>query len=496
MSIQAPRVRIPPSPTGSPHIGNARTALFNYAFAKHYGGTFIVRIEDTDIQRSEKKYEHEILEGFRWLGLIADESPEVGGPYAPYRQSERNHLYKPYLDRLLQEGTAFYCFHTKDELDQERTSLIAEKKSPLHRCEYRDTASTEAKTLMQTKPESIIRFKTPLGRIIQFHDLVRGDLRFETDLIEDFSLARNPDEALYNFAVTIDDALMKISHVIRGEEHTTNTPKQILLAEALGFPIPEFAHLPLILGADRSKLSKRHGAMSVLEFRQLGYLPEALFNFLALLGWHPKDDQEIFSKEELIAEFSLEKVQKSGAIFDFKKLDWMNGEYIRKKSIEELAEICLPHLKNFLQLSIPNSQFSNEYIKKVIELEQPRLKKLSEIGELTDYFFRAPKYDKQLLRWKIMSDQEIFASLQRSEKIISQVNNFESEFRSPYADLLKKDGVSVRAGDIGVIFWPLRVALSGKKASPGPVEIIEILGVKESLKRIKAAQMLVENTSV
>lgn len=482
------RVRIPPSPTGSPHIGNARTALFNYAFAKHYGGTFIVRIEDTDIERSERKYEHEILEGFRWLGIDADESPEVGGPYAPYRQSERNHIYRPYLDRLLQEGIAFYCFHTKNELDSERSRLITEKKSPLHRCKYRDIGLEKAKTLMETKPESIIRFKVPLNRTIQFRDLIRGELRFETDLIEDFSLARKPDEPLYNFAVTIDDALMKISHVIRGEEHTTNTPKQILLAEALGFPIPEFAHLPLILGTDRSKLSKRHGAMSVLEYRQLGYLPETLFNFIALLGWHPKDDHEIMSKEEIVREFSLEKVQKSGAIFDFQKLDWMNGKYIREKALEDLVQLCTPFISDFLQMPLPNNQYTQKYMGKVIALEQSRLKKLSEIGELTDYFFRTPKYDKMLLRWKTMSsDKEVFDSLDRSEKIISELP--EDQLGKINAYLLEKKEVS----DIGKILWPLRVALTGKKASPGPSEVMEILGKEKSLKRVRAAKELIRS---
>lgn len=482
------RVRIPPSPTGSPHIGNARTALFNYAFAKHHGGTFIVRIEDTDIQRSERKYEHEILEGFRWLGIDADESPEVGGPYAPYHQSERNHIYRPYLDRLLEEGIAFYCFHTKDELEQEHGRLIAEKKSPLHRCEYRDIRLEKAKTLMETKPEFIIRFKVPLNRTIQFRDLIRGDLRFETDLIEDFSLARKPDEPLYNFAVTIDDALMKISHVIRGEEHTTNTPKQILLAEALGFPIPEFAHLPLILGTDRSKLSKRHGAMSVLEYRQLGYLPETLFNFIALLGWHPKDDREIMSKEEIVREFSLEKVQKSGAIFDFQKLDWMNGEYIRKKPLAELTALCVPFISDFLQKLLPDNEFSSEYIEKVVALEQPRLKKLSEIGELVEYFFREPTYVKELLQWKSMGDAELLSSLEHTEKIIGTLETGSSK-ETIERIFLDEIGDSAK----GLILWPLRVALSGKKASPGPFEILEILGKEKSLKRVRAAKELIRS---
>jgi len=463
-------------------------ALFNYVFAKHQNGTVIVRIEDTDIARSERKYEAEILEGLRWLGIIADESPEVGGPYAPYRQSERFHIYKPYLNRLLQEGTAFYCFHTKDELDRERSGLIAEKKSPLHRCEYRDVSFAEANALMQTKPEFIIRFKTPLGRLIQFRDLIRGDLRFESDIIEDFSIARNLDRSLYNFAVTIDDALMKISHVIRGEDLTPATPKQILLAEALGFPIPEFAHLPLILGTDRSKLSKRHGAMSVLEYRKLGYLPEALFNFLALLGWHPRDDREIISRDEVISEFSLERVQKSGAIFDFQKLDWMNGEYIRKKPLSDLVSLCMPFITDFLQIPLPDNRFPTEYIEKVVALEQPRLKKLSEIGERVEYFFRPPVYARELLRWKEMDSAELLASLERIEQIIDDLKQDDSQ------ETIEKTFLNaIGEGEKGPLLWPLRVALSGKKASPGPFEIMAILGIEKAWERVRLAQEIVRS---
>ncbi len=486
--MSTPRVRIAPSPTGNLHIGTARAALFNYLFAKKHGGVFVLRIEDTDMERSDKKYEQNIFEGLRWLGIDPDEGPEQEGPFAPYRQSERTAVYEKYIRQMLAEGKAFYCFHSEKELAEEKERMMAEKRAVLHICEYRDMPMAAAAALTEKNPDHIVRFKTPAGRKITFHDLIRGEVSFDSDLLGDFSIARKVDAPLYHFAVIVDDIEMKTTHVIRGEDHIPNTPKHILLFEALDATIPQFAHIPLILGSDRSKLSKRHGATSVDEYRAAGYLPEALFNFMALLGWNPGGDKEIFSKEELIEKFSLEKVQKSGAVFDIKKLDWMNGEYIRRKSVEELTEICLPYLKDFLQVSIPSNQFSNEYIKKVVELEQPRLKKISEIGELTDYFFRTPQYDKQLLRWKLMSDQEIFDSLSRSEKIISEVKIFESEFRSPYADLLRKDGASVKVGDIGLIFWPLRVALTGKKASPGPFEIMEILGIEESLARIRAAK--------
>ena len=486
------RVRIAPSPTGNLHIGTARTALFNYLYTKRYGGKFVLRIEDTDLERSDKKFEKNIFEGLAWLGIEPDESPEKGGPYASYRQSERIETYKKYIEQLLADGNAFYCFHSERELEEEREKLMEAKRPPVHLCEFRLMNAEEARMLTETKSAYIIRFKIPAGRKIEFHDLIRGDLSFESDLLGDFSIAKRVDVPLYNFAVVVDDFKMKISHVIRGEDHISNTPKQILLAEALEFPIPQFAHLPLILASDRSKMSKRHGATSVTEYREQGYLPEALFNFMALLGWNPGDDRELFSKEELTREFSIEKVQKSGAVFDVKKLDWMNGEYIRQKSVEELTELCIPFLERVGLLKNQNDKlkFKIDYIRNVIGLEQPRLKKLSEMGERVDYFFREPEYDKELLRWKDMTDTEISTSLKRSEELIM---NYQSSFtKENLSDIFLRE---IGSGDKGRLLWSLRVALSGKKASPGPFEIMEVLGKEKSLKRIKSANQAVSAPS-
>lgn len=486
--MSTPRVRIAPSPTGPLHIGTARTALFNYLFAKKHGGKFILRIEDTDLERSDTKYEKDVLDNLKWLGIEADESPIVGGPYAPYRQSERTESYKKYIEKLLEDSKAFYCFHSEKELEEEKTKLLEAKRPPIHLCEYRAMDPEEARTLTETKSDYIIRFKTPADRLIIFRDLIRGELTFESSLIGDFSIAKRVDVPLYNFAVVVDDFEMKITHVIRGEDHISNTPKQLLLIEALGFDKSEYAHLPLILGPDRSKLSKRHGATSVGEYRALGYLPEALFNFMALLGWNPGDDREILSKENLINEFSLEKVQKSGAIFDVKKLDWMNGEYIRRKSIGELTELSIPYIESMFR----GTTSKHKYIEKIVSLEQPRLKKLSEIGERTEYFFRPPEYDKELLRWKNMNDEEILVSLERAEKIISN-------FNPPAGGQISKEEIEkafleeIGEGDRGVLLWPLRVALTGKKASPGPFEIMEILGKEETLKRISHAKKLLQD---
>ncbi len=472
------RTRIAPSPTGFLHIGTARTALFNYLFAKKYGGTFVLRIEDTDLKRSEKKFEKDIFEGLKWLGIDADESPEKGGSYGPYRQSERTQDYTNAIQRLLDEDKAFYCFHTEQELEKEKDELMAAKKPVLHICEYRTFDIKEAVILIETKPSFIIRFKTPIGKTIVFRDMIRGDLKFESGLLGDFSIAKRVDVPLYNLAVVVDDEAMKISHVIRGEDHIANTPKQLLLIEALNFLEPIYAHLPLILGKDRSKLSKRHGATSIIEYREIGYLSEALFNFMALLGWNPGTDQEILNHKELVNLFSLEKVQKSGAIFDLIKLDWMNGEYIRKKSVTELTQLANPYLKN---LKISAHEDIN--VADVIALEQPRLKKLSDITEKIDYFFKNPIYDKELLRWKSMTDDDIAESLGMAIDLLKQNRNKSiTEIETVFLDQAST------MGDRGKLLWPLRVALTGKKNSPGPFEIIPILGIDETLYRLANAR--------
>src|SRR3989344_6088728 len=329
MAGKGVRVRIAPSPTGWLHFGLARTALFNYLFAKKNNGKFILRIEDTDIKRSEKKYEKDIIESLRWLGLEWDEDP--------YRQSERAQVYEKYVKKLLDSHQAFWCYHTKEELEAEKNERILREKAPKHKCQH------AANTNNNKTKKGIIRFRCPDKKII-FNDLIRGRLEFEAGLLGDISIARDEKTPLYNLSAVIDDYEMKISHVIRGEDHISNTPKQILLQKALGLPSPKYAHLPLILGHDRTKLSKRHGAVSVTQFRKQGYLPEVLLNFMALLGWNTGTKKEIFSLEELIKEFSLERVQKGGAIFNISRLDWLNGYYIRKMDLDELTKKCIPYL--------------------------------------------------------------------------------------------------------------------------------------------------------
>jgi len=500
MAVKKIRVRIAPSPTGPLHIGTARTALFNYLFAKKHKGLFILRIEDTDLERSDPKFEQDIIENLKWLDIKWDEF---------YKQSERIETYKKYLLKLLEQGRAFYCYHSEEELEEERKKKLKEKKPPIHICEHYQKPRPKNQ---KSKVRGIIRFRPPKKKIV-FNDLIRGKIEFDSELLGDFSIAKDLNTPLYNFAVVIDDYEMKISHVIRGEDHISNTPKQILLYEALGLPIPKFAHLPLILGPDRTKLSKRHGATSIREYRNQGYLPEALINFMALLGWNPGDEREIFSLKDLIKEFSLEKVQKSGAVFNIKKLDWLNGYYIRQKPIAKLTELCIPYLiKNGLikpkfkteqyppaygAYSLKEEYFitetkekiTTETLKKIIALEQERLKRLDEIGELAEFFFKDKlKYNPDLLKWKNMKKEELKNVLNKLKKLLNEIK--EKDFR---AEKLKNILMTEaeKLGDRGKLLWPLRVALTGKKASPPPFEIAEILGKKKTIQRIEQAQKII-----
>src|SRR3989344_4979119 len=363
--------RFPPSPTGLFHVGSARTALYNFLFARKNGGKFLLRIEDTDKERSGPEFEKNIFDSLSWLGLDFD--AEV------LKSSERTEIYREKMCELIKNGSAY----------------VSEEKEGANR--------------------EVVRFRNPGGKI-KFQDLIRGEVEMNISELGDFIIARNINEPLYHLAVVVDDFESKITHIIRREDHISNTPRQILLLEALGGKRPIYAHLPLVLAPDKSKLSKRkHGESVSLDFyRQCGYLPETMNNFLALLGWNPGDERELFSLKDLIKEFSLEKVQKSGAIFDIKKLDWMNGEYIRKKSISELVELARP----FLPPQTPPYKGRETIYSKILELEQPRLKKFSELPESIDFFFKTPKISTDLLRWEVMSKEEIKNSLELSASLL------------------------------------------------------------------------------
>lgn len=516
------RVRMAPSPTGRLHIGTARATLFNYLFAKRYNGKFILRIEDTDIERSEPEYEENILEGLRWLGINWDEGPDVDGNFGPYRQSERLDIYEKYIKKLLEEDKVYYCFCTEEELESQRQYQMSRGEAPKYSGKCRVLPKEEAKEKIRKGEPSIIRFKIDGEKKISFEDLIRGKIEIDSLTIGDIAIAKDLRSPLYNFAVVIDDYEMKISHIIRGEDHISNTPKQILIQEALGFPRPAYAHLPLILGPDKTKLSKRHGATAISDYQKAGYLPEAMVNFMAFLGWNPGTEKEIYSLQALSKEFSIENCQKSGAIFNVKRLDWLNGFYIRQKSIDKLTELCVPFLiekglitpiwrqKELIvglggapeitgyKINQTEEIVSVDYLLKIIALEQERMKTLAEIGELTDFFFTKKLiYDKDLLKWKDMTEKEIKLSLDNIYKILSKIEN-----KDPLRSNLEKEilleaeafpqKIGKTPGDRGYLLWPFRVALTGKKSSAGPFEIAEVLGKEKTLERIKAAQDLIQ----
>ncbi len=479
------RVRFAPSPTGPIHIGGIRSALFNWLFARKYGGTFVLRIEDTDKERSEKKYEDELLKGLSWAGLDWDEGPqpigdgdqlELGGEkgeYGPYRQSERTAIYRKYLEQLLASGDAYYCYCSKDDIEAMRQSMLAQGLPPKYNGHCRNLSAPP-----EGKNPEVIRFKTPEIKV-EFKDLVRGKVVFDAALFGDMVIAKDIESPLYNFAVVVDDALMKISHVIRGEEHLSNTPKQILMDRALGFNEPIFAHIPLILNPDRTKMSKRFSDTALVSYRERGYLPEAMINFLALMGWHPTGDKEIFSMEELIAAFDLERVQQAGAIFNEEKLDWLNREHMKLLPLDKLAALAASFFeKNNIIVK------DNDMLKRAIGVQVGRAKTLDELAVLSGLFFTVPEYDVKLLIWKDSSTlKEVELILLNTKNILDKVPA-EDFNKDTLAALLP---TMVGDKSRGIVLWPLRVALSGQATSPDPLEIMAVIGKDESLRRIDTA---------
>lgn len=468
------RVRIAPSPTGYLHLGTVRTALFNYLFAKQHDGQFVVRIEDTDRGRSLPIYEQDILEGLKDSGLLWDEGPDTGGEHGPYRQSERGEIYERYVGKLLDEKKAYWCFCSKEDLDAERKAMLAQGLFPKYSGRCRSISREEAEKRRSAGEKAVLRLYVSEGRTVSFSDLIRGEVRVESSSIGDFVIAKSERELLYNLAVVIDDHEMEISHVIRGEDHISNTPRQILIHEALGIEPPLYAHLPLILSPDKSKLSKRALETSFREYLSQGYLPQALINFLVLLGWHPDDDQEIFSLDEMIQKFSLKRVSKSGAVFSLDKLEWFNAYYIKHLPFEELLTL----LWNFIP---PAWKEQKERVAKILAIERTRLKTLSEFEHLASFFFVPEEYDVELLIWQKMDLGEVKEKLTATLHLLKDVSVFDvatlEATLMPYAEEQGR----------GEVLWPLRVALSGRKKSPSPFEIMSVLGKEETMKRITRA---------
>jgi len=501
------RTRFSPSPTGFLHIGNARTALFNFIFTRKHQGRVILRIEDTDKKRSTPGNEKVIFDSLKWLNIEWDEGPDGDGNYGPYRQSERSKIYKKYLEKLLKEGRAYHCFCSIEDLEAHKQYAMSIGKPPVYSGKCAELPKETVDKHLKEGRESIVRFKTP-AKNIAFKDLVKGEVETDTSLLGDFSIAKDLESPLYNFACAIDDFEMKITHVIRGDDHLSNTPKQMLIQEALGFPRPQYAHLPMILASDKSKLSKRHGAVGVLEYKKMGYLSEAMINFLAFLGWNPGTEREIFSLASLIKEFSLERVKKSGAVFNLKRLDYLNGFYIRQRPIKKLTPDCLSYLIESKLIEKTNEEekplktpefkvretgeiIDLPRIEKIISIYHQRLKKISEISELTDFFFKKElKYEKELLRWKDQKDQAVVETLDKLKEILSKIEDRDWD-KENLEKILLKESQAIAKQDRGYLLWPLRLALTGKKASATPFEIGEILGKEKTLERIEQAKQLI-----
>jgi len=476
------RTRIAPSPTGWFHIGSARVALFNWLFSKRFGGKFILRIEDTDKERSEEKYTIDIMESLSWLGLDWDEGPETPDALGPYRQSDRSDIYNKYAQQLLTDGKVYPCFCSSEDLEAEKKAQEEAHQPPRYSGKCRNLAPEQIENFKKEGKKFALRFKIDDSEEVTFKDLVKGDMSFDPTLFGDFIAIKSDGNPTFLFAGIIDDSEMKISHVLRGEDHLSNTPRQILLAKAMNLPIPEYGHLSMILNPDRTKMSKRKNPVSISQdFRDQGYLPEAMINFLVLLGWAPKETQsndEFYTLKDLINEFDLAEVGKSPAIFDQTKLDFFNGYYIRQLPLGDLAKRCLPYL---LKAGLVEKE--DEKVLKAVGLVQERLKKLSEIVELTDFFFSRPQYKKDLLIPKKSTEENIKKGLDAANKYLSE----ESDFSRDSLEQLLRAAANKIGISAGEILWPIRVALSGKPASPGSFELLEAFGKEESLARIKIA---------
>jgi nondiscriminating glutamyl-tRNA synthetase len=486
------RARFAPSPTGQLHVGNARTALFNWLFARQKGGTVILRIEDTDLERSEARYEDQLVGDLKWMGIDWDEGPDVGGPYAPYRQSDRLDLYREHAERLLQEGKAYLCFCTEEELQQERERAAAEQASQLYSGKCRNIDPAEAQRRRAAGEACAIRLRIP-ERPIRFHDVVHGDVEFSNEVVSDPIILRSSGMPVYNYVVVIDDALMKITHVIRGDDHLSNTPKQVALYEALGWPVPEFAHLSTILGADRERLSKRHGATSIANFRDMGVLPEALVNYLALLGWAPSGGtREIFSLQELSKEFSLERVTPSAAVFDMEKLYWLNRHYIKQAAPERIAKLAMPYYSRAFAEELAQAhgfevsgrqvwmppQPVIDWLAKVTQLLAPYVDRLDQLPERAAMIFN---YDAKAALAN--PDNAEVLAMSQTDAVVARFTVKVLENESASAGKLTPEEFKVMVNEVKAetgakgkeLFHPIRIMLTGSHSGPDFDRVIPIV---------------------
>ena len=477
------RVRFAPSPTGYPHVGNIRTALFNWLFARHHGGSFIVRIEDTDVTRKVKGAVKAILDGLSWLGLDWDEGPEVGGKYGPYFQSERLELYQAAAERLLSQGDAYYCYCSPERLEEMRSEQVKRKQPPGYDRHCRNLTAEERAQKEAEGIVPVVRFKTPLTGRTSYNDVIWGEVTFEHDTLDDFVLLKSDGYPTYHLASVVDDQAMEISHVIRAEEWISSTPRHLLLYKAFGFEPPQFVHHPMIMGPDRAKLSKRHGAVSIIDYREQGYLPQTMFNFLSLIGWSLDDKTEIMSRQELIDNFSLERISRTAAIFNPDKLTWMNGVYIRNLTADEFFEAVEPYL--MLDIAAGEALISSEeYVRAALPLVQERARTLVEVAELAQFFFiDQPDYEAKLLIGEKMDAETAFKALEAAKQKLAPLSAFDAEsLEGVLRPLAAELGLKT-----GQLFGVLRVAVTGRTAAPPLFQTMAVLGKERCLKRIEAA---------
>ena len=453
------RLRFAPSPTGQLHVGNARTALFNWLLARGQGGTFILRIEDTDMERSSRESETAILEDLRWMGLDWSEGIDAAGAHGPYRQTERLHMYRAYAVELLSSGAAYFCFCSAEQLEADRQSALASGRPPKYVGRCRDLSRDDARRRIEAGEKAVIRFRVPEGnRDIVFNDLVRGEVRFNTDVIGDPVLVRSDGVPAYNYAVVIDDALMEITHVIRGEDHISNTPRQLLLYEAFGWRPPTFAHVSLVMGPDHSPLSKRHGATSVAEFRARGYLPEALTNYLALIGWSPGADEEVLPIDELARRFRIEDVGHSAGVFDVEKLAWVNRHYLKAAAPERLARLAVPYLQQAGWVSEPASG-DLSYLESVIPVAAASVDRLEQIPARLSFLFdysASRAFENETIAHEARAAAAVVDSLAHELESSPPLTDRET-FRALAKRVQQTSGAKGKA-----LFHPIRLALTGE----------------------------------
>jgi len=471
------RVRFAPSPTGYLHVGGARTAIFNWLFARHHGGTFILRIEDTDVERSTSESEVSLVGDLRWLGLDWDEGPDTGGPRGPYRQSERLDIYRWHADALIAAGKAYPCFCTDEVLEAKRQDAVARAASPRYDGTCRSLTPSEVSMKRSAGIPEVVRFEVCAGGV-RFRDLIRGGVEMDADMVGDFVLLRSNGHPTYNYAAAIDDHSMEITHVLRGEEHLPNTLRQVLIYEAVGFPLPRFGHLPLILAEDRSKLSKRHGGSSVGELRASGFLPGAVFNYLVLLGWSHPEEKEVLSIEELIATFSLERVSKSPSVYDREKLRWMSGQYIRRTDTGSLFDRADPFFPGSIR-----TLYDKNAREKILSLLHEKIETLSDLSEKSAPFEQAPWFEEEA------------ALVLRTPEALPVIETLENRIRALEGDLTAAGFKSV-VEDVGrtvgrrgkALYFPIRAALTGAVHGPDLAGLAELKGREAVLGLLERAR--------